>query len=226
MMRAKLSVVMPTLDAGPALERSLPALMEGLEAGLIRELVISDGGSTDTTLEIAHATGAKVITGAPSRGGQLRRGAGAATGEALLFLHADTILPRGWSDLVATHLDGATPRPAYFRLSFDARGFGPAWVAGWANFRARVFSLPYGDQGLLITRAEYDAMGGFPGIPLMEDVAMARALGRRLVQLPAAVITSFARYKTEGWLLRGGRNLALLLRYLMGADPERLKARY
>jgi glycosyltransferase involved in cell wall biosynthesis len=133
MMRAKLSVVMPTLNAGPALERSMPALMEGLEAGLIRELVISDGGSTDTTLEIAHAAGAEVITGAPSRGGQLRRGAGAATGAALLFLHADTILPRGWSDLVATHLDGAAPRPAYFRLSFDVHGFGPAWVAGWAN---------------------------------------------------------------------------------------------
>lgn len=223
-MRAKLSVVMPTLDAAQGLARSLPALAEGLDAGLIRELVISDGGSTDATLAIADEAGAHVVSGPASRGGQLRRGGDAAKGEWLLFLHADTVLPSGWADMVEAQI--ATGRPAYFRMRFDAPGLAPMLVAGWANLRARWFRLPYGDQGLLVSRAEYDAVGGFRDIPLMEDVAMSRALAARLVALPGVVTTSAARYARDGWLRRGARNLSLLLRYLMGADPERLARRY
>ncbi|MEQ9259391.1 MAG: TIGR04283 family arsenosugar biosynthesis glycosyltransferase [Roseovarius sp.] len=223
-MRAKLSVVMPTLDAGPALARSLPALTEGLQAGLIRELVISDGGSTDDTLEIAEMSGAVVLRGAASRGGQLRRGAEAAQGEWLLFLHADTVLPEGWAGAVLAHL--ATGNPACFRLRFDARGLAPRLVAGWANLRTRLFHLPYGDQALLISASDYRATGGYDDIPLMEDVAMARKLGRSLVCLPLRVATSAARYEREGWLRRGAGNLLRLLRYLLGADPARLARRY
>jgi rSAM/selenodomain-associated transferase 2 len=223
-MRAKLSVVIPTLNAAQGLARSLPALAEGLDAGLIRELVISDGGSTDATLTIADEAGAVVVSGPASRGGQLRRGADASTGEWVLFLHADTVLPSGWADMV--HAQIRTGRPAYFKMQFDAAGLAPRLVAGWANLRARRFHLPYGDQGLLMSRAEYDAVGGFRDIPLMEDVAMSRALGARLQGLPGAVTTSAARYARDGWLRRGMRNLSLLLRYLMGADPERLARRY
>lgn len=223
-MRAKLSIVIPTLDAEEGLARSLPALTEGLQAGLIRELVISDGGSHDATLQIARAAGAVVVEGAASRGGQLRRGAQAAEAEWLLFLHADTCLPPGWAEAVMAHLPSG--RPAHFRLRFDARGAAPALVAAWANLRAARFKLPYGDQALLISRAEYDAVGGYADIPLMEDVDIARRLGRRLTALPLAVTTSAARYAREGWLRRGARNLSLLLRYLLGADPETLARRY
>ncbi|MEQ8294195.1 MAG: TIGR04283 family arsenosugar biosynthesis glycosyltransferase [Roseovarius sp.] len=223
-MRAKLSVVMPTLNTEAALARSLPALAEGLSAGLIRELVISDGGSDDATLAIAEEAGAEVVTGPASRGGQLRRGAEAARGEWLLFLHADTVLPPGWADLVLSHLP--TGRPAHFRLQFDTSGTAAAMVAGWANLRSRLFCLPYGDQGLLISRAEYEATGGYRDIPLMEDVALARTLGRRLTVLPATVTTSAEKYRRDGWLRRGARNLSLLLRYLSGAKPERLARRY
>jgi rSAM/selenodomain-associated transferase 2 len=223
-MRAKLSVVIPTLNAETALARSLPALAEGLSAGLIRELVISDGGSDDATLTIAGEAGAEIVTGAPSRGGQLRRGAEAAQGDWLLFLHADTVLPPGWADLVLAHLP--TGRPGHFRLKFDTSGPAAAIVAGWANLRARLFHLPYGDQGLLISRADYDATGGYPDQPLMEDVAMALNLGCRLTILPDTVTTSADRYRRDGWLRRGARNLSLLLRYLAGADPERLARRY
>jgi len=223
-MRAKLSVVISTLNAETGLERSLPALAEGVSAGLLRELVISDGGSDDGTLAIADAAGAQVLEGAPSRGGQLARGAAAARGEWLLFLHADTVLAPGWAVAVAAHLPSG--RPGYFRLRFDDAGLAARIVAGWANLRARALGLPYGDQGLLISRAEYDAAGGFADIPLMEDVAMARALGRRLVALSGVAVTSAAKYRRDGWLQRGARNLSLLLRYLLGARPEDLAKRY
>ena len=223
-MPAKLSVIMPTLNAEDGLARSLPALAEGLTTGLIRDLVISDGGSEDGTERIAEAAGAKLVTGPASRGGQLRRGAEAATGEWLFFLHADTVLPPGWTDAVGAHL--TTNRPAWCPMRFDHGGLPARVVAGWANLRARAFALPYGDQGLLISRADYDRVGGFLDQPLMEDVAMARALGRRLMPLPVTVTTSAARYLRDGWLRRGARNLGLLTRYLAGADPEKLAGKY
>lgn len=223
-MRAKITVVIPTLNAAASLPECLATLMEGVAAGLIRELVIADGGSADTTSVIASEAGAELVQSAPSRGGQLRCGAEAAGGEWLLFLHADTRLPEGWTDTVKAHLE--TGRPACFRLTFDAKGAAPFLVAGWANLRSRLFKLPYGDQGLLISRQEYASVGGYPGIPLMEDVAMVRKLGARLIILPLAITTSAARYRREGWMLRGLRNLSLLARYLAGADPERLARRY
>lgn len=223
-MRAKLSVVIPTLNAADGLELSLPALAEGLGLGLIRELVISDGGSTDATLAIAEAAGAEVVQGPASRGGQLRRGAAAAKGEWLLFLHADTVLPTGWADCVIGHLPGG--RPAFFRLRFDTSSVPARIVAAWANMRARWFGLPYGDQALLVSRDAYDRSGGYPDIPLMEDVALVRRLEGRLVCLPLEVTTSAQKYRRDGWFRRGARNLSLLLRYLLGADPERLARRY
>lgn len=222
-MPAKLSVIMPTLNAETGLRRSLPALTAGLETGLIRELVISDGGSSDATLRIADAAGAEIVTGPPSRGGQLRRGAQAARGEWFLFLHADSVLPPGWPDLVAARM--AQGGPAAFALRFDSGGLAGAMVAGWANLRSWLFSLPYGDQGLLVSRAEYEAAGGYPDIPLMEDVALARALPR-IALLPGAVLTSAERYQRDGWLRRGAGNLWRLLRFLMGANPENLARRY
>ena len=222
-MRAELSVIIPTLDAAVALPQTLGGLMEGLEAGLVRELIISDGGSGDATRAMADEVGAVWVSGAPSRGGQLRRGVVASGGAWLLVLHADTVLPERWSGVVERQMSRG--RPGYFRLGFDAEGLAPTLVAGWANLRSRVFGLPYGDQGLLISRSEYDAVGGYLDIPLMEDVAMARALGRRMEEMPLRVRTSATRYARDGWMRRGGRNLMLLLRYLCGTQPEKLRAR-
>lgn len=224
-MRARLSVVIPVLNAAQSLPACLAALVEGLEAGLIRELILSDGGSEDATVAIAEAAGAELVSGPPSRGGQLRRGARQAGGEWLLFLHADTVLPPGWAALVQGQMarDGG---PACFRLRFGDGGWQAAMVAGWANLRTRLFALPYGDQALLISRRDYDAIGGYRDIPLMEDVAIARALGRRIRLLPGHAITSAERYERDGWARRGAANLSFLVRYLMGADPNRLALKY
>lgn len=225
-MQAPLSIVIPTRDAAPALPATAEALLDGVARGLVRELVISDGGSRDATEQAARALGAVWVSGPAGRGGQLARGARAAQGPWLLFLHVDTHLAPGWSDAVLGHIAKAPDKAAYFRLAFRSEARAARIVAGWANWRARALGLPYGDQGLLLPRDLYEATGGFPDQPLMEDVAMARALKGRLVQLPAEARTSPARYEAEGWLRRGGRNLATLCRYRLGASPESLARRY
>jgi rSAM/selenodomain-associated transferase 2 len=224
-MRAPLSIVIPSLNASVALQRSLPALTEGLSAGLVRELIISDGGSKDATKQIAEEAGAILLSSTPGRGGQLRRGADAATGDWMLFLHSDTVLSDGWPGAVRAHLSNADCA-AYFRLDFSAQGIAPKVVSGWANLRSSVFGLPYGDQGLLISRTLYEEIGGYRDIPLMEDVAMARALKGRLISLPVVAMTSAEKYLRDGWVRRGSRNLITQCRYLIGADPEALAHSY
>ena len=222
-MSAPISIVIPTLNAAQVLPGTLLALMEGLRSGLIRELIVSDGGSEDATLEMVEEAGAVIVKGPPSRGGQLKRGCEVAKGEWLLILHADTELQAGWCSVVADCLP--LGRPATFRLRFRANGFGADWVAGWANLRSRLFGMPYGDQGLLVRRTDYVAAGGYPDQPLMEDVAFICALPR-VALLKADLITSAERYTRQGWFRRGARNLWILTRYLLGADPERLAQMY
>ncbi|AAV94540.1 TIGR04283 family arsenosugar biosynthesis glycosyltransferase [Ruegeria pomeroyi] len=224
-MPAPLSIVIPTLQAESSLPRLLEALIEGLPNGLIREVIVSDGGSQDATRAIAEAAGAQVLNGPPSRGGQLRHGCDAARGDWLLVLHADTLPDPGWAGVVADHI-AAREDAACFRLAFRARGPGAAWVAGWANLRTRLFGLPYGDQGLLIRRRDYQTAGGYPDQLLMEDVHLVRALSRAPVLLPHRALTGAERYLRSGWLRRGARNLWTLMRYFAGTDPEALARAY
>lgn len=222
-MSAPISIVIPTLNAAQALPATLRSVKEGMNAGLIRELIVTDGGSKDATIAIAEEAGCQIVPSPPSRGGQLRRGCDVASGEWLLILHADTELQTGWSGVVAEHL--ASGRPAAFRLRFRAKGLGARWVAGWANLRSRLFGLPYGDQGLLVRRIDYIAAGGYPDQPLMEDVALVRTLPA-ITLLRIEAVTSAERYTRQGWFRRGARNLWTLTRYFLGADPEQLARLY
>lgn len=224
-MAATLSIIIPVLNAEAQLPATLDALLPGVAAGVIREVIVSDGGSTDRSVDLARLAGCEVLSGPPGRGGQLARGAEMARGDWFLFLHADTILPEVWVGAVGAHMAQATDAAA-FRLQFNARGVMPSVVAGWANLRSHVFGLPYGDQGLLIARNLYREVGGYQRIPLMEDVAIARALRGRLRLLPETVATDAQRYLDGGWIRRGGRNLWTLMRYLLGADSERLAQSY
>jgi hypothetical protein len=226
-MTAPVSVVIPTLEAADRIGPCLGALGEALMHGVIHEVIIADGGSTDGISGIGEAVGARVVTAPPGRGTQLAAGARAARGRWLLFLHADTVLSPGWGAAVLDHIQRRPGHAGYFTLQFDTPGPAPRVVAGWANLRAALFALPYGDQGLLVSRLLYDRVGGYPDIPLMEDVALVRRIGRRrLARLRAGAVTSAARYGADGWLRRGWRNLTTLALYFLGADPQRLARRY
>ena len=225
-MPAAISVVIPTLNAGDALGDTANALLPGVGDGLIRELVVSDGGSRDDTLEIAEELGARIVTGEAGRGGQVARGVAAAEGDWLLILHADTHLSDEWPRAVRTHIAEHPEKAGWFRLHFRADGLLPRSVAAGANLRSRVFGLPYGDQGLLVRKDVLDEVGGIPLIPLMEDVALAKRLRGRLRQLDAGAFTSAERYQRDGWVRRTAANLTTLLRYKLGADPAQLATDY
>ena len=222
-MSAPISVVIPTFNSELQLPRTLWSLMEGVDSGLIREVIISDGGSTDGTLNISFNWGAKFVVGGTSRGGQLRRGVATACGDFLLIVHSDTILEAGWaSELQSSLSDG----PFCFSLAFNSSGVAPCLVAFWANIRTDVLRLPFGDQVLFLSREIYDVAGGYPDQRLMEDVALVLALKARVRRIRCRAFTSSEKYQRQGWINRSIKNLILLVRYFLGAEPDVLAKAY
>lgn len=215
----RLSIVVPALNA----ERFLPAGLAALGAWEGAERLLVDGGSADATRDVALRYGWRVIEAPRGRGPQLRAGAAAATGDTLLFVHADTVLAPGWAAAVR----GFAGDAGYFRLAFAGDDKRADRVARLANWRARYLGLPYGDQGLLIARDLYDRLGGYRDMPLMEDVDLVRRIGRaRMRELDAEATTSPARYERDGWILRPTRNLAILALWFLGVSPGILAKLY
>ncbi len=229
-----LSVVVPALDAAATLPATLAALEAARDGGLLCEVLVVDGGSGDRTAEIAADWGARVLDADANRGAQLAAGGAAATGDWLFFLHADTRLGPGWVAAVREFVaqtgssrPGSAQRAAAFGLALDDADPRARRIERLANWRGRALGLPYGDQGLLIARAFYQALGGYRPLPLMEDVDLARRIGRRrMVILDAEAVTSAARYRQGGWWLRPLRNLTLLGLYFLGAPPRLLHRLY
>ena len=217
--------MVPTLDEAESVARLLTDL-GGL--ALDHEMVVVDGGSSDATCDVARRLGARVLVAPRGRGSQLRAGAAAATAPLLCFLHADVRLDAPALRQVERVAE-QRPAGAYaLRLVIDRPGLAYRLVEWGANLRARWGGLPYGDQGLLVRRRDYDAAGGYPDIPIMEDIALVRAL-RRVTSvrlLPAAVRVSARRWERDGVLRRTWANWRLLWAYLLGTPPERLAKRY
>ncbi len=222
-----LSVVIPTLDSFVSLGRTLDALAE--DAGLARDIIVADGGSRDGTVALAARRGARVVAAAGGRGAQLAAGAAAAAQPWLLFLHADTRLAPGWTRAVkrfAANPENAA-RAAVFRFALDDEAPAARRLEAVVAWRCRALGLPYGDQGLLIARPFYEALGGYRPLPLMEDVDFVRRFGcRRIVILDAEAVTSAARYRTDGWWLRPLRNLILHGLYFLGVPTRVLHRLY
>jgi len=216
-----LTIVIPALNAADRLGSCLAAL-DGAD-----EVLVVDGGSTDATVQIAELAGARVIIAPLGRGSQLRAGGEAARGDWLLFVHADTRLGAGWREAVAQHIVAACNQAGYFDLRLDAAAWQARMIERGVAIRVGLLGLPYGDQGLLISRRLYDELGGFRSLALMEDVDLVRRIGRRrLRRLDAVALTSAERWRRDGWLRRSTRNLTCLALYAVGVSPARLARFY
>jgi hypothetical protein len=220
-----ISIIVPVLNEAAALAATLRPLV-GAPAS---ELIVVDGGSQDGTRDIARQFTDRVFTGARGRGQQMNFGALQARGPILLFLHGDTQLAPSTLDAVRSSMADEAVAGGAFRLRIAAdRRPGLKIIAWGANARSRCFGLPYGDQALFTRRATFEAIGGFPPWPLMEDVECVRRLRRRgrVVMLPDAVVTSGRRWEQHGVVRTTARNWALLAGFWLGVPPSRLAQWY
>ncbi len=225
-----ISVIIPTLNAEAGLGHTLAALVPAALDGLVREVIVVDGGSTDRTAGIADDAGATFMTRSGGRGCQLAAGAAQARFPWLLFLHADTVLDPGWEREAAAFMEATdtgirAPAAAAFRFALDDDGLRPRLLEQLVALRCALLRLPYGDQGLLLPKPLYAGIGGYPLSALMEDVGLIRRLGRRRVALlRTRAVTSAVRYRRDGYVRRSLRNLACLTLFFLRA-PQSVIAR-
>jgi rSAM/selenodomain-associated transferase 2 len=218
-----ISVVVPVLNE----EKAILPLLVHLK-GLGMEIVVSDGGSRDRTRALAESMADRVVVGSPGRSRQMNLGAKAASGGILFFVHADSFPPPSAPDVIRRTLAGPGVAAGAFRLRIETRRLGLRLIHRLANFRAKAFKLPYGDQGLFLTRRVFDAVGGFTDLPLMEDVDLVRrvkALGRVIIARES-MTTSARRWERDGILATTLRNQRRLLRFFLGSPARRLARDY
>ncbi len=222
---ATVGVVIPALDEADSLAGVLTDLRK---LNVNNDILVVDGGSRDQTAEVARREGARVCIAPKGRGSQLEHGANQVKGEWLLFLHADVRIPAAARTVLDEALQDPGVRAAVWRLAIDAPGIWFRLIEFGARVRDQLGGLPYGDQGLLVSRQVYEAVGGFQPIPIMEDVALVRKLRRevRLHRLRAPLLVSARRWQREGPVRTWLRNIVLVSAYLAGMSPERLARWY
>lgn len=217
------SAIIPTLNEAA----HIAATIDAARAAGVTEVIVSDGGSSDATVEIARAHGADVIIGERLRARQLNRGAEAASHDALLFLHADTLLPEGAAEAIERALDDGFDFGG-FRLAFIEPHFRLRYVAFMVNARTRMTREPWGDQAQFACRDVFARVGGYPDFPIMEDYELARRMRRagRATLLPLTVRTSGRRFLGKGVVRTAIVNWTVIAGYHLGVSPIRLAAWY
>ena len=219
-----ISIIIPTLNAASRLGVTLAAIVA--VPGV--EVVLVDGGSTDETVDIAQSFGMRVLVAEPGRAHQMNVGAAAAGGDIFLFLHGDTVLPFGFADMVREALADQDVVAGAFRLAFDPTDRALRLIACGANLRSRWLQMPYGDQAFFLRKELFTATGGFPEMPILEDLALVRRMKRhgRIVIRPEAIITSPRRWRQRGAFVNTLRNQLILLGFFLGLSLERLAKWY
>jgi rSAM/selenodomain-associated transferase 2 len=220
----RLSIIIPTLNEAAIVAQSVA---KALALGPL-EVIVADGGSLDNTRELAHNAGAKVVAAPRGRATQQNAGASAATGDVLLFLHADTHLAADARNQIEEALARPNVGCGAFRQAIEAPGWPYRLLEGGNAWRASYRGLPYGDQGIFVRRQLFDAVGGFPELKLMEDVFLMRRLRRQTwpVLLPGPLYVSARRWQRHGVLRQTWRNWSLLTAVRLGVHPDQVARFY
>jgi rSAM/selenodomain-associated transferase 2/rSAM/selenodomain-associated transferase 1 len=221
---SRISVIIPALNEA----RYITATLQSAQRGRPHEILVVDGGSADDTVALARAASARVIHSRPGRARQMNAGAAQAAGNALVFLHADTLLPADYPEAVAGTLRDPAVAAGAFRFQMGEKLAGQ-WLIEWtANLRSRWRQSPYGDQALFLRRSLFEEIGGFAALPIMEDCEIVRRLRKhgRVVTAAAVAITSGRRWRRLGLFRTTLINKLIILGYFCGVSPDRLAAFY
>jgi rSAM/selenodomain-associated transferase 2/rSAM/selenodomain-associated transferase 1 len=220
----KISVIIPALNEAENIGATLASAAQDKP----HEIIVVDGGSADQTVRVASEAGATVLESQPGRAKQMNAGAVCATSNVLLFVHADTLLPRGYSACAAQCLREPGTAAGAFRFSVGHPFPGSKWIEQTTNLRSRWLQMPYGDQGLIVRRSLFEELGGFADLPILEDYELIRRLRQhgRVTTLPQATRTSARRWRQLGFLRTTLINSRVILAYHLGWPFEKLAATY
>ncbi len=219
----KITIIIPVLNEANTITATLAHLKNASNI----EIIVVDGGSKDETIALAKSCGVQVISSGLGRATQMNIGATVATGDILLFLHADTRIPSNFDILIRQALAG-NPIAGAFELKIDANLRGIRLIEKMVNLRSHLFSLPYGDQGIFIWSKVFHQIGGFPDLPIMEDFVFIRHLKKlgKIEIIPQPAITSGRRWQKLGVIKTTLINQLMIIGYFLGVSPLQLARWY
>ena len=216
----RISIIIPAINEANTIAKTI----ESIGPGDKKEIILVDGGSIDNTVSIAKSLGARVITSSPPRARQMNRGAEHATGDVLIFLHADTRLPEKFEDVIFNSFKHPKMVAGAFELRMDSPAPGLRLIERLANLRSRYLKMPYGDQAIFLSSKLFQDLGGFLDIPIMEDFELIRRLQKKgtIIILPLPVFTSARRWQNFGILKTTLINQLVIAAYVLGIAPEKI----
>lgn len=221
---SRISIIIPTLNEANNIKQAITSTQPSTNV----EIIVVDAGSNDGTQAIAQALGVTVISAVPGRAIQMNTGAAIASGEILLFLHADTRLPPGFDQMIRTALQQPQTIAGAFTLRIDAPHWGLRLVEWGVKMRSRFWQLPYGDQAIFLTKEIFDKIGKFPELPIMEDFELITKLNRlnKITLINVPVITSPRRWLKKGIFQTTLINQIVIIAYLIGISPVKIRQWY